>query len=928
MKKLIVSFFFILFSLCVSAQLQQQSLGGSPTTLNTVQGGFWPKLYSVLPKKDTLNNPAVVYVGAETIRPQDTLISSTPPVYMSNGHYWFREGASGGGSGNTLDSIHVSSDQKFYQAYSGGIVVFQFATLLKTVRAGANITVSLNAAQDTITIGSTGGGGSSLTTYFNYIVRDSLNTLPATPLDSSRYLVGTVPTGVAVGHANSIALYDSASATYTFQTPTVGDLLYNATNVEVSQWTGLAWIWVGKPVVHTVTGVGVDNTDPLNPVITGSGSGGTLQTDFDASVLAGDNPIINIGTDNFNIQDHTGNNKLLIVPDVFTGLVYDNNNAVSITSSGVQVDGNLTLDNVSSGSITDSVLTMDGVGVVTQRSTNGIDDGAFHTATQYNSNSFSLHRTPTGSDSATFNFSAGITPPNTTLNYLTGFNTYGSLYDSVRGAITLTTTGNFPATYSSVTGILNIPTPSTLYWGLNGNTAVVAGSTFFGTTDSKSVPIKTNGIIRMVVDSVGKVFIDSAYFGRGTGKGYNKSNLAAGDSALGRNTTGTGLTAYGDSSLTLNTTGNLNTSVGFTALQKNTTGSGNTAVGNGALLTNSTAGNNTAFGQDALRNNNASNNTGLGQNALKANNSGTDNTGVGLQALLSNTSGTGNTAVGENALVFNDGGGLNTAIGLLSLFHNTSGGNNIGIGWQANSAGTTASFNIAIGNNALVFNSSGQKNTAIGFEAMDSTTSGQSNTAVGYQVMHNNTTGIRNVAVGEGSFYYNTTGQNNIAIGSAAGTFIGDDVTYNTASDSSTFIGYRTHALAVGQRNQIVIGSYAYGLGSNTAVIGNSNIVTTGVWGNLALQAIGNKLIIPTGTNASVGTSTLSSGIVTVSTTAVSSSSLIFVVYNTPSGTLASGLSAPTGSIVNGTSFVINSLTTAGIVNTLDNSTVRWIILN
>lgn len=88
------------------------------------------------------------------------------------------------------------------------------------------------------------------------------------------------------------------------------------------------------------------------------------------------------------------------------------------------------------------------------------------------------------------------------------------------------------------------------------------------------------------------------------------------------------------------------------------------------------------------------------------------------------------------------------------------------------------------------------------------------------------------------------------------------------------------------------------------------------------------KLEVSAGSNQSIGTATLVSGTVTVSTTAVTTSSLIFVSYNTPSGTLAAGLSAPSASIVNGTSFVINSLTTAGIVNTLDTSTVRWWIVN
>lgn len=123
-------------------------------------------------------------------------------------------------------------------------------------------------------------------------------------------------------------------------------------------------------------------------------------------------------------------------------------------------------------------------------------------------------------------------------------------------------------------------------------------------------------------------------------------------------------------------------------------------------------------------------------------------------------------------------------------------------------------------------------------------------------------------------------------------------------------------------------------IGNSNAALSKLNIASpawtgnmTGT-GNLSLTTAGNKLSIATGTNASIGTATLVAGTVTVATTAVTTSSLIFVTYNTPSGTLASGLSAPSGSIVNGTSFVINSLTTSGTVNTADVSTVRYWIIN
>lgn len=114
---------------------------------------------------------------------------------------------------------------------------------------------------------------------------------------------------------------------------------------------------------------------------------------------------------------------------------------------------------------------------------------------------------------------------------------------------------------------------------------------------------------------------------------------------------------------------------------------------------------------------------------------------------------------------------------------------------------------------------------------------------------------------------------------------------------------------------------------------GNFNVQPSGAVfkvtnGNLNLATAGNKLLIATGTNASLGVSTLVAGTVTVATTAVTANSLIYVCYNTPAGTLAAGLAAPDAGRTAGTSFVINSLSTAGAVNTLDTSTVRWWIIN
>lgn len=118
MKKLLIAFFFILFSIAASAQvLSFPNAGGSSSTVATYQGGVKGKLYFMLPVIDTLNNRATPYTGALTILPNDTLIKSGfPPIYMTNGLFWGR--IAGGGSSGT-DSIIIRNGNLC--VWSGGI---------------------------------------------------------------------------------------------------------------------------------------------------------------------------------------------------------------------------------------------------------------------------------------------------------------------------------------------------------------------------------------------------------------------------------------------------------------------------------------------------------------------------------------------------------------------------------------------------------------------------------------------------------------------------------------------------------------------------------------------------------------------------------------------------------------------------------------
>ncbi len=80
-------------------------------------------------------------------------------------------------------------------------------------------------------------------------VLDILNTPPVAPSVGDIYLVGTAGTGAWSGHNNEIATYNGA--TWTFQTATVGDILYDANDdLTYQNVTGNTWVNVGKLSIH------------------------------------------------------------------------------------------------------------------------------------------------------------------------------------------------------------------------------------------------------------------------------------------------------------------------------------------------------------------------------------------------------------------------------------------------------------------------------------------------------------------------------------------------------------------------------------------------------------------------------------------------------------------------------------------------------
>lgn len=417
-------------------------------------------------------------------------------------------------------------------------------------------------------------------------------------------------------------------------------------------------------------------------------------------------------------------------------------------------------------------------------------------------------------------------------------------------------------------------------WLLTGNSGTTPGTNYIGTNDGQALEFKVFGGKAGWIDYAfpyNTSFGDSALVSLTTGF----KNVAIGKNAMENNTTGSYNTGVSYKAFHSNTIGNRNTAVGDTSMWANISGNNNTAVGYGCLTTNTTASSNVAIGNYALYKNNGDENTAIGDSALLTNTTGIGNVGVGYQTLQKNTTGTNNIALGTDAMQAN-----------------TTGASNIAIGENALNTNTTHNYCSSVGFGSLQFTNASM-NTAFGYDALNLNTTGVSNTGFGYEALMNKaTSGSECTAIGDSAGYTLTTGEHCTFIGSNS------DASVNNINNS-TAIGYQA---SVGV--------------SNIFQLGNSAITKISTNGSYIVTGTGNGLIIPAGTNCRTGTATLTGGTVTIANTAVTSSSIIFVSYNTP--TAAPGfLSAPTASISAGVQFVINS------TNVADNtSTVNWWILN
>ncbi len=145
----------------------------------------------------------------------------------------------------------------------------------------------------------------------------------------------------------------------------------------------------------------------------------------------------------------------------------------------------------------------------------------------------------------------------------------------------------------------------------------------------------------------------------------------------------------------------------------------------------------------------------------------------------------------------------------------------------------TNNYNSAFGNQSLYSNTTGSSNSAFGSQSLYSNTSGFYNSAFGYQSLYSNTSGFYNSAFGFQSLLNNTTGYSNTALGYFAGS--STSTGYNQTSIKSVYLGHFTKAYQSGDTNEIVIGCNAIGVGSNSVVLGDTNIKKTILRGNVGI---------------------------------------------------------------------------------------------
>lgn len=221
-------------------------------------------------------------------------------------------------------------------------------------------------------------------------------------------------------------------------------------------------------------------------------------------------------------------------------------------------------------------------------------------------------------------------------------------------------------------------------WSLTGNSGMVNGINFIGTSDNVDVIFKRNNIVSGVLNTTNTIF---------------------GVNSLTANATGLNNTAVGVNNLISNTIGSMNTAIGADVLSSNKSGIQNTGYGYRALYSNLDGNNNVANGYFSLFSAKSTiGNVGIGASSLRELVSGDDNIGIGGDSFRMMPGGRGNTAIGGSAgYNLNSVNNYNTFIGFRAAAGLVSGKSNTIIG--ANVSGLPASLS----NNIIIADGDGNR---------------------------------------------------------------------------------------------------------------------------------------------------------------------------------------------------------------------------
>ena len=440
-----------------------------------------------------------------------------------------------------------------------------------------------------------------------------------------------------------------------------------------------------------------------------------------------------------------------------------------------------------------------------------------------------------------------------------------------------------PAAVAITGGSVNGVTLNGLTVSQSGSNEIVIGTNTTG-NGANTTTIGNTAIITTYI--AGELRVGASQIKVGRGNGDDSSNFAIGanalDSIVPNSSTGAGQynTALGMGALEFNVSGGQNCAIGQGTLT-NCQGSFNLALGNGASQYLLNVNGTTAIGSFAL-----------GETLLSANNTaigglcmyhwGGSTTpdkcvvGVTYKILDAGTTttwtsmGSANNSLNTTFVCTAPGSGdgncaptiaeRNTVVGASAMPGSSTqtgtGGKNTFVGYSSGSANLFGNFNTGVGSGPLSQLVSGSYNTSFGRSAMGSSGAKIAASAIiagrAYTIIDigttdftaigaaNNYVGIRFTASGAGSGtgHAAANADQNTAIGHQAGysNSISSTTGGSTTGANNVFLGACTIPASGHDDNSIVIGTYAVGLGSNTAVIGNSSITSVTAQGRLIIK--------------------------------------------------------------------------------------------